>query len=397
MSMLCDGDLITLYLDHDSDETGDGDGFLGSDNGEAARQSPTHEIIIRVRIFHTIYVCTHIYLIRCARARHGCVHSHISGSDRTRARHAEGLFSSSIERLLVAPAKRTPTGEMSYPASFQKRCLFRLRSTGSVGSSLVYGQPIMLVHADTEMCVTAVSPEEVELHPSDEVEASGRRMPSSAFYFFPEPHYKLRSEGDLISAGDNIVLQSRRFAGSYLHLSTIRAPTPSLSPSQAKRQQQQPGGLQVEVPKDGLSRLGISTADVNVSMFEEEADAADGTDVSKSPCQVVLYNLRSTQGWVIQRFAAHQPDGGESGGHNHADSNADGGGLRGADSIMFFHREREGYVVAGLKSEALRAEDYPLDSILAMDGRGVDWSIRMKCANHPPPIERVERERDLSH
>ena len=32
MSTLCDGDLITLYLDHDSDETGDG--FLGSDNGE---------------------------------------------------------------------------------------------------------------------------------------------------------------------------------------------------------------------------------------------------------------------------------------------------------------------------------------------------------------------------
>ena len=137
-----------------------------------------------------------------------------------------GTFGSSEERLLVAPADRTAEGTMVYPPAFQTRCMFRIDAghmTSSDGLSsttshrtreeILYGQPIMLVHVNTDMYLTATSKDDVQLQ-------SDRH---SGCFFIPEPRYKLRSEGEKISSGDHILLQSRRFVGAYLRLSTAHS------------------------------------------------------------------------------------------------------------------------------------------------------------------------------
>lgn len=42
----------------------------------------------------------------------------------------------------------------------------------------------------------------------------------------------------------------------------------------------------------------------------------------------------------------------------------------GGDFLRLFHREREGYLVASLDADALRAEEDPLDRILLRDAEG---------------------------
>ena len=49
---------------------------------------------------------------------------------------------------------------------------------------------------------------------------------STGAYFVPEPRYKLRSEGEKILSGDHILIQSRRFVGSFVRLSAPLDPSP---------------------------------------------------------------------------------------------------------------------------------------------------------------------------
>ena len=120
---------------------------------------------------------------------------------------------STEESLLVIPSKRLPgAAGLEYPANYQSRCLFRIEVgrgySSSAGDDIVYGQAIMLVHVNTGMHLTAITQETVRLQPSL----------GSGAYFLVEPRYKLRSEGEKVLALDHVVLQSRRFAGAFLHL-----------------------------------------------------------------------------------------------------------------------------------------------------------------------------------
>jgi hypothetical protein len=144
------------------------------------------------------------------------------------ATDVSGLFKTDAEHLLVTPSDE----EDPHPASFQMRCLFKLKS-GSASSQdeLLYGQAFVLEHVSTGMRLTATSHTGVELcHPTDETDSSGRRLPHSAFQFFAEPRYKLRAEGDRVSTGDNVLLHSRRYAGSCActHLTPL-PPMPRLA------------------------------------------------------------------------------------------------------------------------------------------------------------------------
>ncbi|KAL3893668.1 MAG: hypothetical protein SGPRY_014072 [Prymnesium sp.] len=171
--------------------------------------------------------------------------AHVSHGDlvallsRDRRRGSDGFISSDelgslgahVESLIIAPAKRSPQGGLVYPPSFQLRCLFRI-GTGDLSTPdapasnahttanapqhpnaahrapVLYGQQIFLVHVNTNCYLTAVSKEEVQLMPT--------RGPGC--FFVLEPRYKLRSEGEKIGHGDNLLLHSRRFAGSYLRV-----------------------------------------------------------------------------------------------------------------------------------------------------------------------------------
>ena len=57
----------------------------------------------------------------------------------------------------------------------------------------MYGQSFMLVHVDTDLCLTCVTSQDVELRPRNEEEAGGRLLPQSAHFFTCEPRYKLRA------------------------------------------------------------------------------------------------------------------------------------------------------------------------------------------------------------
>ena len=79
---------------------------------------------------------------------------------------------------------------------------------------------------------------------------------------------------------------------------------------------------------------------------------------------VDMHNLRSGQGWVVQRFASSDT----------AAENA----LRGGAYVRLFHREHEGYMVSTLNTEPLRKQNYPLDEILAKAAEGTDNVVRIK-------------------
>ena len=122
---------------------------------------------------------------------------------------------STEEVLVIMPMRQTATG-VDYPPSFQARSLFRIDVgrgySSSAGDDLVYGQAIMLMHVNTRNVPwQPARQEDVRLQPSRQ----------SGAYFVIEPRYKLRSEGEKVNALDHIVLQSRRFAGAYLHASSL--------------------------------------------------------------------------------------------------------------------------------------------------------------------------------
>ena len=120
-----------------------------------------------------------------------------------------GAFGSSDEILLLAPTGKTAGGEVVYPSSFQSRCMFRVDSGQTEREDILYGQPIMLVHVTTDMHLTATSKDDVEL----------MAVKTAGSFFVPEPRYKLRSEGEKILSGDHVLIQSRRYPGSYVRLS----------------------------------------------------------------------------------------------------------------------------------------------------------------------------------
>ena len=312
MSALKNGDVIALYLDDDDDKLGAKLGYLGSDPTALSSVTATIE-----------------------------------------------------EELLVVPMVHTPTGP-EYPSSFQSRCLFRIDigRRESFGTDLLYGQSVVLTHVNTEMLLTATSQEDVRL-------ASTR---GTAAYFSVEPRYKLRSEGEKVYAGDHILLQSRRYAGCYLHSTSLGppedAPGGKARPTSAGRAPS-PRAPASEV--EGKARRG--------TVEKGHADAShawqrDGVRSYAGPheAQVVdLYNLKSGQGWVVQRFAPFIE----------GDDDAASRTLRGGDSVRLFHREAEGYLISLLDTEWERhpESDGTLDDILAKDSKGEDFIVRLKPSN----------------
>ena len=92
-----------------------------------------------------------------------------------------GAFGSSDERLMVAPAVRTASGQWEHPPAFQTRCMFRVDAGYSDGArareDILYGQPIMLVHVNTGMILTATTKDDVQLQPETH----------AGCFFVPEP------------------------------------------------------------------------------------------------------------------------------------------------------------------------------------------------------------------
>ena len=220
MSALKNGDVIALYLDDDDDKLGAKLGYLGSDPTALSSVTATIE-----------------------------------------------------EELLVVPMVHTPTGP-EYPSSFQSRCLFRIDigRRESFGTDLLYGQSVVLTHVNTEMLLTATSQEDVRL-------ASTR---GTAAYFSVEPRYKLRSEGEKVLALDHVVLQSRRFAGAFLHL---RKPSidGSDGPAAAEVREVRPLENLLERGRSLLEAAGGGGAEAGAQPHGAEHAAELEVDLSPSP------------------------------------------------------------------------------------------------------------------
>ncbi|KAL1519082.1 hypothetical protein AB1Y20_003349 [Prymnesium parvum] len=270
-----------------------------------------------------------------------------------------GAFGSSSEHLLIAPAPRTPDGVMIYPPSFQLRCMFRI-DTGHDSTlprqrdPILYGQPIMLVHVNTDMYLTSMTKDVVQLQPDRH----------AGCFFVPEPRYKLRSEGERISSGDHLLLQSRRFAGAYLRISSggHAAESQEALPASSKMrrtepqlEEPQPVGFFASVlaakPKPLAEKVdgAADIPEVEAPVLEDESVLLERE--SKHAQRVEMFNLRAGQGWVVQVFSTTD------------DSNI----LRAGECVRLFHREFEGYIMAALDTDKLREQDYPLDKILSVD------------------------------
>ena len=165
----------------------------------------------------------------------------------------------------------------------------------------------MLVHVNTGMHLTASTQEGVRLQPTL----------GSGAYFLVEPRYKLRSEGEKVFALDHVVLQSRRFAGAFLH-------SRKLAPLE--------GGdgmaSAAEAASPRTSAWGGNQPPERAGGGSPDADAPpQGVD------QEVDLHTRSSrgEGWVVHRFASARSSEMED-------------ALRGGDYVRLFHREDEGCV-----------------------------------------------------
>ena len=166
----------------------------------------------------------------------------------------------------------------------------------------------MLVHVNTGMHLTASTQEGVRLQPTL----------GSGAYFLVEPRYKLRSEGEKVFALDHVVLQSRRFAGAFLH-------SRKLAPLE--------GGdgmaSATEAASPRTSAWGGNQPPERAGGGSPDADAPpQGVD------QEVDLHTRSSrgEGWVVHRFASARS------------SETEEDALRGGDYVRLFHREDEGCV-----------------------------------------------------
>ena len=242
------------------------------------------------------------------------------------------MAGTTAERLILATSPRLATSskEVVHPPAFETRCLFRVSGArgGTIGGAIVYGQPIMLIHVGTDMCLCATSDKDVELLPVLEDDTGVRRAPLGGL-FFAEPKHKLRTEGDRIAPGDHLLFHPTRFASSYLHAS--QAPL-----------KYAPGSVASSVVDDDAD---------DCVLFQREGDTAK---------LITLATSRERSGWVVQRYVS-----GPSAKHDHVEGEAP---LRGGDMLRLFHREKEGYLVASLDTDALREEDYPLTKVLEREG-----------------------------
>ena len=240
------------------------------------------------------------------------------------------ICGASSEHLVVASGRRLSSGELLHPPGFQSRCLFRVeaaRSRGGGGEGdILYGQPIVLIHLVTDMCIACTSPNEVMLLPAvPEGETGSRRIPQGG-YFFAEPRYKLRSEGDRISAGDHILLHSRRYAGSYLHINRQVRPKYAAIDTQVATMAAAAGAA--------VEARGEPAAADELDEVNEEDDNALLVREVACAAQVSLLAARPVHDWVVQRFASSAAVAVEQ--HlGHVP-------LRAGDCLRLFHREREG-------------------------------------------------------
>ena len=342
------------------------------------------------------------------------------------------LSSTTSEKLIVAPAGETKDKELVHPPAYASRCIFRIETTRARGAladgfEIMYGTPIALVHAATEMCLVAISSDNVELQPVIVDEMNVRRYPQGAI-FIAEPRYKLRSEGDRISSGDHILLAPRRFSGMYLHSNGLVPPkyresfaetsiierafdraraTSSPGPPDSGALPSPRAMASLPIPSapssaaDALSAatsaaasaLGINAtaapataspvpspraalqglAGTMFAAFKEVVDDDDATLLKKEAATANVASLTSrvAHGWVIARFASRQG----------AADDAVAGELRGGEYVRLFHREREGYLNATLDTAALRENENPLDPILNLESEGRAFAVRVKPSN----------------
>ena len=169
----------------------------------------------------------------------------------------------------------------------------------------------MLVHVNTGMHLTATTQETVRL----------QQTLGSGAYFLVEPRYKLRSEGEKVFALDHVVLQSRRFAGAFLHSRKLSLDgsdglAATEAASQVSPRTSAWGGNQPSEAAGG----GSPDADGQPQGVGQEADR-----------EVDLLTRSSGQGWVVHRFAS-------------ALSAETEDALRGGDYVRLCHREDEGYI-----------------------------------------------------
>ena len=166
----------------------------------------------------------------------------------------------------------------------------------------------MLVHVNTGMHLTASTQEGVRLQPTL----------GSGAYFLVEPRYKLRSEGEKVFALDHVVLQSRRFAGAFLHSRKLAPLDGGDGMASA-----------AEAASPRTSAWGGNQPPERAGGGSPDADAPpQGVD------QEVDLHTRSSrgEGWVVHRFASARS----------SDETEDA--LRGGDYVRLFHREDEGCV-----------------------------------------------------
>ena len=184
-------------------------------------------------------------------------------------------------------------------------------TTSTVLRRCTDGQAIMLVHVNTGMHLTATTQETVRL----------QQTLGSGAYFLVEPRYKLRSEGEKVFALDHVVLQSRRFAGAFLHSRKLSLDgsdglAATEAASQVSPRTSAWGGNQPSEAAGG----GSPDADGQPQGVGQEAER-----------EVDLLTRSSGQGWVVHRFAS-------------ALSAETQDALRGGDYVRLCHREDEGYI-----------------------------------------------------
>ena len=137
-----------------------------------------------------------------------------------------------LQSDLGAEAEETSYYDSLYESRMKETEMNETRNIAMTTTDSVvrYGHTIQLLHVKTNKYVTA-DPKKIATAEKDcqycGVETDG----SMTSWFTILPRYKMRGVGDEVEAGDEVVFELNKQAGTYLHCSTL--PAPQLVPFQA--------------------------------------------------------------------------------------------------------------------------------------------------------------------
>lgn len=92
-----------------------------------------------------------------------------------------------------------------------------------LGDPVIYGQPIQLLHTHSHKYVFSSSSQTSKLEPSN-MRVTMQEHSAHNTWFRIMPRYKVRAEGDNVRVGDQIVVESLKTPGQFLHAGDTRIP-----------------------------------------------------------------------------------------------------------------------------------------------------------------------------